>query len=192
MRAWLLLACLACSKTEAPQTPDAGPDTLDLSQLGAQVTLPMTWSAIKTEAELGRAQRRPDARPFDVPPRLVASVEPITLEDPEQVFGRVRDDILLALTQGGAQVTRTTLARRPLGDTLVGELELAYQVPPANWLVIQRTLIAPRRLPDERRTVLTLTATYLEADATQVGPEVHQILGTVRLFAPLVPDGGIP
>lgn len=195
-----------------PPPADAGPPptVLRAPGYGLQVDLAPGWTALSdgvrptAPARVLPEARRPSGgvrpaaparilseaqRPapvFTVPPKLVFTAEPCPPGPPAQVFRDTLATLRALDKRRGVRVVRTGLLMRTLPEGLVGEIDLVYRIEAQdmNPAIVHRSLAMSRPEPPRGRTLVTLTATYLQADAPMIGPEVDRMFASFRIERP--------
>lgn len=204
------LALLAGCK-DAPEEagPDAGatsgPVAVPVFEdpgTGARFSWPPTWRRVAAAGTpdadgvtaLVRVERVGLASP--VAPRVVMSLEPTTLSDPDLAHRKVKNLLEAQLDAQGAKVRRISLLKHHADGQPLGVLDVLYAVPVPERdpvAVRHRSMVAlvpagpPRPPPasgEGALAILTLTATYLAGDHDRVGAEVDAILHSLGFSAP--------
>lgn len=172
---------------EAP--PDAGASpVLEALGYGLQVELLPGWMVLRgLRSREGNTRilseaRRP-ARAFTVSPKLAFTVEPCPPGSPIEIYRDLLGNLRALDQRPGIHVLRTGLLTRTLPEGLVGEIDLLYRVDSQDKprTIVHRSIAMPRPEQPTGRVLVTLTATYLQADAAEIGPEIDRILASFRV-----------
>ncbi len=194
----LLLATTlsACKKDEPEAIPDAGaeaPLEVDLPQWGVRYRLMPAWKAQELapdNSELIADARRvaPEKQPFLVAPRVAANITATPIPLKETVFATVYADIKHAFEKPGLEPGRASRSTRNINGEEAAEFRFQYRVlGKAPQEIVHRVLVAMRPEQNGQHYYLSLTATYLKAQAGLIGPEVDRIFESTQLYLPTPP-----
>jgi len=186
---FLAIALSACKKSS--EVPDAGTGMISVGDedLGFSMELGPDWSMgqvdrAKTPAILADARRvAPRGKTFLVAPRLVVTADPTDERDAHAVITQAQNDLRAFGEKRGVSVDRMAMSTRHAGSFEVGDVELAYSVRAGDSQrqVVQRSIMTRVPKKDASAVALTVTVTYMSDDAELIAPEVHRILGSLRL-----------
>ena len=213
--ALLLAACIGADEPAQPAGRDVGAASLELQRedLGIRFLLPTPeWREVEapTPPIVLEARRASDA---PVPPRVAVTREVAGSEPAETVFARVLADLKGIGERPGVTLVHTGFALRSVGGAEGAEIRLSYRADSSGLRVRQRSLLilppqpAPagkrippgpdgrrgaERAPPSDRALVSLTATWLEADTVVVEPEVERAFERVDVLLPEPPSRDEP
>jgi hypothetical protein len=192
------LACLialtalnACKSEEGPADAGIASTSIDDDELGLQMELTPAWDLAKIDRQkypmiVADARRKPEhGRPYLVAPRLMVTADPTDEKNAADVIRAAQTDLRSFGEKRGVAIERMAMSTRHAGTFEVGDVELAYKVKSAKGDndrgVVQRSIMTRVPKKDGSAVALTVTVTYMSDDADLVAPEVHRILGSLKL-----------
>ena len=187
-------ACTPAERTgQKTEAGDAATTSavLQASGYGVRVDLEPGWMVLTnlrrepTDVRILSEARRP-IRDRAVLPKLVFTAEPSPHRPPAEVFRDTLTTLRALDERPGVRVIRTGLMTRTLPEGLVGEIDLVYRLESEDktTTIVHRSLAMTRPEPPRGLALVTLTATYLQADAPRIGPEVDRIFTSFRVASP--------